>query len=249
MDKLLPSFIHLISYQLRNVTHWTFSFTLSTAGHSYLYSRNPWCAIFPVNPRQTLEQQANGSVDLIWRRLRTPPVFSFPFFSLFSYVISFFANSSLWAPDTSAALRKTNILIVFGYAHQDSLFKFWAIFLFFVPFISVYNLKVIVGLKKMKEKDSILCLQYLLPLQVVPEAPPHPVIDGERLRIAYNGYLITNEWKTVFVFSYRRTRNSCRSLDSLVAGWPLRRGKKSVCSHSLHFQEGSGVMLAYPSLR
>lgn len=125
MEKLLPSFIHLISYQLRNVTHWTLSFTLSTAGHSYLYSRNPWCAIFPVNPRQTLEQQANGSVDLIWRRLRTAPVFSFPFFfSLFSYVISFFANSSLWAPDTSAALRKTNILIVFGYAHQDSLFKF-----------------------------------------------------------------------------------------------------------------------------
>lgn len=42
----------------------------------------------------------------------------------------------------------------------------------------------------MKEKDSILCLQYLLPLQVVPEAPPHPVIDGERLRIVYNGYLM-----------------------------------------------------------
>lgn len=95
MEKLLPSFIHLISYHLRNVTHWTFSFTLSTAGHSYLYSRNPWCAIFPVNPRQTLEQQANRSVDLIWRRLRTPP---HPFFSPFHLRYLLFCQQLLVGP-------------------------------------------------------------------------------------------------------------------------------------------------------
>lgn len=60
-------------------------------------------------------------------------------------------------------------------------------------FLHLSNLTEMVGSQKHTEIDSVLCLQYLLPLQVVPEAPLHPVINGERLRTVYNGYLIAHE--------------------------------------------------------
>lgn len=162
MEKLLPSFIHLISYHLRNVTHWTFSFTLSTAGHSYLYSRNPWCAIFPVNPRQTLEQQANRSVDLIWRRLRTPPLFLF--FSPFHLRYLLFCQQLLvgpWYLGCPAEDKYPHCIRQRTSGFPVQILSNFS--LFFVPFISVHNLTVIVGLKKKNERKRFHTLSPISP--------------------------------------------------------------------------------------
>lgn len=166
------------------------SFTLTMVGHSYLYSRNPWCAIFAVNPGQTLKQQANGSVDLIWYQLRTPPVsvYSFSFFPPFLLTLSPFLPTAPCGPliprlpcrrQISSLYLVTHIKIPCSNSER-----------YFFLFCSIYHCVQFDSngrLKRKKERDYVLCLQYLLPLQVVPEAPPHPVIDGVRLRIGYNG--------------------------------------------------------------
>lgn len=141
---------HSISSQQTPLKCYTlaFNFTFIMAGSSYLYSRNTWCAIFSINPRQTLKQQANKSVDFIWHPLWTPPVFwGFFLFFFSTHILSFFANSSLWAPDTSAALQKINILIVFCNAHQDhcprsSSEKYFIFFFFHFISASAFDNKI-----------------------------------------------------------------------------------------------------------
>lgn len=62
-----------------------------------------------------------------------------PFFLFFlTHIISLFANGSLWAPDTSAALWKTNIFIFFADKHTkipcSNFEQYFSFFLLFIQF-------------------------------------------------------------------------------------------------------------------
>lgn len=87
---------------------WSYS-SLSLLAHAYLDSRNARCAIFSINTRQTLKKQADESVDFIWHTLpSTSTTVAWKNKSAFTHILSLFANCTLWALDTSAALQKIN---------------------------------------------------------------------------------------------------------------------------------------------
>lgn len=100
------------------------NFLIIITGNLYLYSRNARCAIFSINTRQALNKQASQSADL-----KSGNPFWAPTVCVFTHILSLFANCSLWALDTSAALQKINTLSVCR-AYQDrcSPFKFWETF-------------------------------------------------------------------------------------------------------------------------
>lgn len=97
--------------------------------------------------------------------------------------------------------------------------------------------------KKNTKKDFLLCLQYLLPLQVVPEVPPHPANNQERLRIAAPKKPDFKSKKTCFCVFSQEDQEFLQ-----VPGFPCSRlapvevGKKeSVCHHSGRMQSHASL--------
>ena len=82
-------------------------FLIVAAEEAYLYTRNTRCAIFPVNPRQTLKKQEHNSMGVTGQLLPMLAVCT-------THILPLYANYSLRALDTSAALRNINTVSVFA---------------------------------------------------------------------------------------------------------------------------------------
>lgn len=156
---------------------WSYS-SLSLLAHTYLDSRNARCAIFPINTRQTLKKQADESVDFIWHTLpSTSTTVAWKNKSAFTHILSLFANCTLWALDTSAALQKIKkSASVEPRRTSVSLppFKLWNSFFFFFTHTTALTKKKKKNFQGNHYKSHPLCLLYRLALQVVHEVLLHP---------------------------------------------------------------------------